>query len=416
MQFSHKPYHSVPLSPFVQTMQSIAGTSLPLSGAAPLAQLAYDDEMALKQKAFTDFFRKSRVQGDWEPLVPSPFSRLYRTTTKRRVIAACGKIIFSMGDGGRDRFDETRNEAMLEPRQHTALYEFLLAKLNEKLFAVVANRCNYLIIRGSYKEFCVIFNMHKLDGPTVRRLKSLGSQLASLDKNVISSFVFLDPSRSKYYLDKSESESRFNVKKLFGPDTLRFEAGDQTYVFDALSFSQINQSMVPLFLKKAAALLAIENTGSSSLRLIDLYCGYGLFTLYLAGHFSETWGIDCEASSIRCGRDSVSHVKGLPPTAKVRFMAGQITSRTLEELLPTGGDKNEIVVLDPPRRGTEKGVIGAVANRSPAKILHIFCNADIVPEELEQWNHEGYRVTRVLPLDMFPGTTTLEIMTLLEPK
>jgi tRNA/tmRNA/rRNA uracil-C5-methylase (TrmA/RlmC/RlmD family) len=411
-----KPRHLPPISPFIQTMQSIAGTNIFITGAAPLALLSYGDEMALKQKAFTEFFRKKNIEGDWERLVASPFSRLYRTTTKRRVVFAFGKFIFSMGESSRERPDDNRNEAMLEPRQHTALYELLLKKLNEPMFSLMAKRCNYLIIRGSYKEFCVVFNMHKLDGPTVRKLKILGTKLSGAGMGVVSSFVFLDPSRSKYYLDKRETESRFNVKKLFGPDTLRFSSGEQTYVYDALSFSQVNQSMVPLMLKKASMLLDISNMDCASMRLVDLYCGYGLFTLYLGRNFLESWGIDYETASIRRARDSVAHCKDLPASCKMRFMTGQITSRGMEEMLPPSGDIPEVVVLDPPRRGTEKGVIGAIANRRPVKILHIFCNVDIIPEELEQWKRVGYTASRILPLDMFPGTPNLEVMVLLRPR
>jgi tRNA/tmRNA/rRNA uracil-C5-methylase (TrmA/RlmC/RlmD family) len=412
----HTDPRPLQLSPFVQTMQSIAGTGLPITGAAPLVSLPYGDEMALKQKTITEFFRKMRLEGDWEPLSPSPFSRLYRTTTKRRVIFAFKKFLLAMGEGSKERSVEVRDEARLEPRQHTALYEFLLAKLNEPLFAIVARRCNYLIVRGSYKEFCVIFNMHKLDGPTVRKLKILAGQVAKTGTNVISAFVVLDPSRSKYYLDKRETESRFAVKKLFGPDTLRQEAAGRTYLYDAVSFSQVNQSMAPLMLKKAALLLDVAGGGCAQARLVDLYCGYGLFTLHLAKHFGEAWGIDCEAASIRRARDTAAHSKDIPPSTKIRFFAGQVTSRSLEELLPTPGDRPEMVVLDPPRRGTEIGVIGAVANRAPEKVLHIFCNIDIIPEELEQWKRVGYHTSKIVPLDMFPGTPSLEVLVLLEPR
>jgi tRNA/tmRNA/rRNA uracil-C5-methylase (TrmA/RlmC/RlmD family) len=415
MPFSKPHFRQPPLSPFVQTMQSIAGMALSITGAAPLVSLSYGDEMALKQKTITEFFRTTRVEGDWEPLAPSPFSRLYRTTTKRRVIAAFGKYILAMGEGSHERPGETRDEARLEPRQHTTLYEFLLKKLNEPLFSIVARRCNYLIVRGSYKEFCIIFNMHKLDGPTVRRLRALAQQLATLEINVISSFVTLDPTRSKYYIDKREAEARITVKKLFGPDTLRFEAAGRTYLYDALSFSQINQSMVPLMLKKAAVLVDAANPACAGVRLIDLYCGYGLFTLYLGKHFAESWGMDCEAASIRRGRESVAHFTDIPATSRIRFMAGQITGRSLEEFLPTAGDRPEMVVLDPPRRGTTTGVIGAIASRGPVRVLHIFCNIDIVPEGLLQWKQAGYHTVRVVPLDMFPGTPNIETMVLLEP-
>lgn len=403
------------LSPFAQAMQSIAGSELSISGAAPLVSLGYGDEMALKQKAITSYFRTCKVEGDWEPLAPSPFSRLYRTTTKRRVIFTFGKFVLAMGEGPKERPDEVRDEARLEPRQHTIIYSFLLAKFNEPQNGIVARRCNYLIVRGSYKEFCVIFNMHTLDGPTVRRLKALAAQLAELDVNIISSLVVHDPTRSKYYIDKKESDSRFSVKRLFGPDTLRIEAGGGVYLYDAIAFSQINQSMAPYMMAQAAKLLDASNPKCAGMRLVDLYCGYGLFTLYLAKHFAEAWGMDCEAASIRRARDSVRHLKNLPPSTKIRFSTGQITSRALEELLPPAGDRPEMVMLDPPRKGAEMGVMGAIANRRPAKVLHIFCNIDIIPEELEQWKKVGYRTSRIVPLDMFPGTASVEVLVLLEP-
>ena len=396
-------------------MQSIAGPSLPISGAAPLASLAYADEMALKQKAITDFFRKTGVEGDWEMLAPSPFSRLYRTTTKRRVVPLFGKFVFALGDRSREQPSEVLSEVQLEPRQHTAIYEFLKERLNEPRFSTVAKRCNYLIVRGSYKEFCVIFNMHTLDGPTVRGLKALSAKLAELDARIMSSFITHDPSRSKYYIDKRETDNRSPVKKLFGPDTLRMEAGGRTYLYDATAFSQVNQSMVPLMLKKAALLLDAGNRDCSSMRLVDLYCGYGLFSLYFAKYFAEVWGVDCEAASIKRARDSAVHASDIPKTTRIRFHAGQITSRALEELLPMAGDRPEMVVLDPPRRGAEKGVIGAIVHRRPVKVLHVFCNIDIVPEELAQWKRAGYRARRIAPLDMFPGTASTEVLVLLEP-
>jgi tRNA/tmRNA/rRNA uracil-C5-methylase (TrmA/RlmC/RlmD family) len=66
--------------------------------------------------------------------------------------------------------------------------------------------------------------------------------------------------------------------------------------------------------------------------------------------------------------------------------------------------------------GVEKGVIGALAFRRPVKVLHIFCNVDLIPAELEQWNKLGYDASSIVPLDMFPGTPHLEVMVLLEPR
>jgi tRNA/tmRNA/rRNA uracil-C5-methylase (TrmA/RlmC/RlmD family) len=206
------------------------------------------------------------------------------------------------------------------------------------------------------------------------------------------------------------------VKKLFGPDTLRMTVDDLTYLYDAASFSQINQSMVPLMLKKSGLLLEIQNPGTMAMRFIDLYCGFGLFTLYCGRYFCEVIGVDSDTASLDRGRDSVAHCRDFSKSTRVRFTSGQITAHVLETILPLGGDRDEVIVLDPPRMGVEKGVIGALAFRRPAKVLHIFCNVDLIPSELEQWRRLGYHVSRIVPLDMFPGTPHLEVLVLLEPR
>jgi len=401
---------------FLDAVQYAAGSEIIIRGPAPLAGLSYDDELGIKQKAFEDFVRRTKVAGNYEPIAPSPFKRHYRTTTKRRVVFSTGNIQFRMAEGSGDFPDQDRNEARLEPKQHGDIYSFLRKKLNEPVFMPVGKRCNYVIIRGSYKEFCVIFNMHQLDGSVVRRIKGLADQLQKLDLNIISSFIVLDPSRSRYYLDKRDSCARQPVKKLFGPDTLRFTIDDLTYLYDATSFSQINQSMVPLMLKKAGQLLTMQDPAHKTMRFIDLFCGYGLFTLYFGRYFGEVFGVDSESGALNRARDSIAHCREFSRATKVRFTSGQITAHVLETVLPIHGDRAEVIVLDPPRMGVEKGVIGALAFRNPAKVLHIFCNVDLIPSELEQWKRLGYHATHIVPLDMFPGTAHLEVLVLLQAR
>jgi tRNA/tmRNA/rRNA uracil-C5-methylase (TrmA/RlmC/RlmD family) len=401
---------------YLDAVQYAAGRDIIIRGPAPLAGLSYTDELKIKQKAFEDFIFRTKVAGKYEPITPSPFRRHYRTTTKRRVVFATGNIQFRMAEGSGDFPDQDRNEAELEPKQHEEIYGFLRKKLNEPVFMPVGKRCNYIIIRGSYKEFCVIFNMHQLDGSIVRRIKSLAEKLQELDLNIISSFIVSDPSRSRYYLEKRDTGGRHQVKKLFGPDTLRFSTDELTYLYDATSFSQINQSMVPFMLKKAGQLIDMKDDANKSMRLIDLFCGYGLFSLYLGRYFGEVFGVEGEVGALDRARDSIAHCRQFSRSTKVRFTSGQITAHVLETILPLPGDRGEVIVLDPPRMGAEKGVIGAIAFRKPAKVLHIFCNVDLLPVDLEQWKRLGYIATRIVPLDMFPGTPHLEVLVLLEPR
>jgi tRNA/tmRNA/rRNA uracil-C5-methylase (TrmA/RlmC/RlmD family) len=73
------------------------------------------------------------------------------------------------------------------------------------------------------------------------------------------------------------------------------------------------------------------------------------------------------------------------------------------------------MLLDPPRSGTAPGVLEVLAGRLPRRVVHVFCNMEILPEELQRWKKAGYRPERAIPLDMFPGTPELEMMVLLVP-
>jgi tRNA/tmRNA/rRNA uracil-C5-methylase (TrmA/RlmC/RlmD family) len=77
---------------------------------------------------------------------------------------------------------------------------------------------------------------------------------------------------------------------------------------------------------------------------------------------------------------------------------------------------NDAILLDPPRSGTDKEVIEYIAARKPTRVLHIFCNVDIMPNELKRWTESGYSITRAIPFDMFPGTSAIEMMVLLTPR
>ena len=395
---------------FAEILQSIAGNELHIAGPAPLARLPYGEEMALKQAAFDEVWRRTKIYATCEPVDASPFSRLYRTTTKRKVVFVKGTYRLLMGDGFSGGPRAGGNEALLEPKQHALIYECLLAKINEPIFSAVAGHCNYVIIRGSYREFCVIFNMNKLDAAIVRKLKMLANHLPGLEVRVISVFIFLAPEKSGYFLDKKDREGGIKVKKLFGPDMLRIDVEGIRYLYDAVTFAQINQSMVPLLLKKTSQLLSMPQSDYSEMRLVDLYCGFGLFALYVGRNFSEVYGIDSEIAAINRARTSAQHLKNTSEKTKFRFLAGSITQRSLESILPDPGDMPEVIILDPPRSGAEKDVIQALALRRPLKVVHIFCNADILASELAQWKTRGYQVSAVAPLDMFPGTANLEVI------
>lgn len=375
----------------------------------PLVRLPYAQELELKNRALQEFWTAHGLPDKPNQVLPSPRPRGYRTTTKRRVVFLKGRYDLTfLTESFSASHPRAGAESMVEPREHKAIYDFLLSKLNTPAYANLASALNYLIIRGDYARFTVLFNVHRLNADVVRKAKMMGDHLKDLETKVVSAFMFFDPSKSDFYFEARNPEGPWKIKKIFGPDDIHLKVLDRTYAFHPTSFCQVNASILPLFLEKADQLLKPK----PEYRLLDLYSGFGFFTLHLGPNYGEAFGVDLGMASIESGQRMAS----ADPAAHCRFKAGRIVVKNLDKLLPPAtGDKPEVLLLDPPRQGTEPGVIRALAARNPARILHVFCDLDTLPKEVNQWRKSGFMVSKVVPLDMFPGTDNLEVMVLFIP-
>ena len=371
----------------------------------PLAHLDYERELALKNESICALWRHYGLAGRPDPVLPSPRPRHYRTTTRRRAYYRAGRL--QLG------FEESRGtsaalpESLLEPEAHTVIYRWLVEELSATDCRAVATHLNYAIIRGSYEAFSVILNLDALNGGIVRRLKRLGNRLQALPQPILSAFVFCDPSRSDFYFEREAPPVPVRLKRLFGPAAFPLRLGERRYKLPPTAFTQVNESMIAPMLAAVRSLLQ-PKPGD---RLLDLYCGYGLFAHDLGDTCAEVFGIDADRGAIEAAIDHVRHNR---PRGRVTFSRRDISAQSLARCLPAPAGR-ELVILDPPRRGTDPGVITCLAARGPDRVVHIFCGVEAIPEAVSHWKRSGYGVTRCLPLDMFAGTPNLEALLLFEP-
>jgi len=391
---------------FVRQEAARRSQKIGADGPAVLARLDYKREKELKGAAFARFWDRHRLPGEPETLVASPLPRHYRTTSKRRVlagaprrrpgnIAPCGILRAEPG------------AELLEPRGHREIFAALEAQLADAGFAPLARALNFIIVRGSYEEFAVLFNLAEMDRGLHRLVCKATKALLTRVPGVVSAFLFLDPGRSPYYLESDRPRGSFSLKRLFGPDRFRLRLPSGVFSVPPDSFSQVNESILPALLERVGGLLA----GQGGERLLDLYCGYGLFALSLAARYRETYAVDGAGGSIRAGAAMAGH---FPGGKSVRFRHAAIQRDSLAQALPPAlAPGAEDVILDPPRRGAGEEVIASIARRRPGRVVHLFCACDEIPRALAAWRRQGYFVRRVLPLDMFPGTPQLETVVLL---
>jgi 23S rRNA (uracil1939-C5)-methyltransferase len=187
--------------------------------------------------------------------------------------------------------------------------------------------------------------------------------------------------------------------RIDGRSHVKETIGGVSYLVSPTAFFQTN-------IGAAATLVALvlEAVGSSR-RVLDLYCGSGLFALPIAKAGATVTAVEENRQAIVDAEANV-RLNRISP-GRIRFLTARV-----EDALPrVGKDSWDAVVLDPPRQGCPPAVIAGVFEQiRPAGVVYVSCAPDALAKELPVILKTGYRVTRVQPVDMFPHTDHIETL------
>ena len=81
--------------------------------------------------------------------------------------------------------------------------------------------------------------------------------------------------------------------------------------------------------------------------------------------------------------------------------------------LPELGELDALVV-DPPRAGLSEGVVASIAAASPRRVAYVSCDASTWARDAARFEQEGYRLIRATPVDLFPQTYHVEVVSIFE--
>ncbi|MGD6943971.1 23S rRNA (uracil(1939)-C(5))-methyltransferase RlmD [Cytobacillus gottheilii] len=197
-------------------------------------------------------------------------------------------------------------------------------------------------------------------------------------------------------------EETFNLD---GSDFIQETLGDLQFELSARTFFQLNpEQTVKLYdeVKKAAALTGKE-------KVADAYCGVGTIGLWFADGASEIRGMDIIPESIQdakknAKRHGIKHAK---------YVTGKA-----EELLPKWvkeGWKPDVIIVDPPRTGLDRALIQTILTVKPKKVVYVSCNPSTLAKDIDVLSKK-YKIEMIQPVDMFPQTSHVEVVTELKLK
>ena len=174
----------------------------------------------------------------------------------------------------------------------------------------------------------------------------------------------------------------------------------------AKSFYQIN----PIQTERLYG-TAIEFAGLTGREtVLDADCGTGTIGIVASDKAKQVVGVELNEDAVRDAKYNAR----LNKVENIRFFcadAGKFMVAMAEER-----EKVDVVLMDPPRAGSDLNFLRSVVALSPEKVVYISCNIETQARDLTFLCKSGYKVRRIQPVDMFPHTAHIESVVLLTKK
>ena len=190
------------------------------------------------------------------------------------------------------------------------------------------------------------------------------------------------------------------IVPLYGPGYIRERIGSLSFRLSPLSFFQVNTRQTERLYAEALAAAAL----SGSETVWDLYCGTGTISLFLAQKAAMVYGVEIVAPAIENARRNAED-NGI---GNAEFFVGKSEEVFPEMVLSGKVPAPDVVVLDPPRKGCDKGLLDAILSVGPERIVYVSCDPATLARDLKILAAGGYALESVQPVDMFPMTTHVE--------
>ena len=196
------------------------------------------------------------------------------------------------------------------------------------------------------------------------------------------------------------------TKILYGKPTIKDKIGKLTFNISARSFFQVNTAQAEILYN--VALKFAELTGRET--VIDAYCGIGTITLFLAKSARKVYGIEIVPTAIEDAKKNARENN----IRNAEFIAGD-TVKIIPRLYREGV-RADVVIVDPPRAGCDKKVLEIFAAMNPQKIIYVSCNPATLARDLAILNELDYITEKIQPVDMFPYSSHIESVALIQHK
>jgi 23S rRNA (uracil1939-C5)-methyltransferase len=194
---------------------------------------------------------------------------------------------------------------------------------------------------------------------------------------------------------------------LIGSDHLVQEVEGRAFRVSPGSFFQVNTQQAGALVRLVLEGLGFHERAPG--QVLDLYCGVGLFSAFIAPHAAHVIGVESAPGAVRDAEVN------LDPFDNVALYESPVEV-ALEHLLRDRASATPTthVVLDPPRAGCDKAVTAALVALAAPRLVYVSCDPATLARDARRLILGGYRLSWARPLDMFPQTHHVETVAVFE--
>lgn len=148
--------------------------------------------------------------------------------------------------------------------------------------------------------------------------------------------------------------------------------------------------------------------------IVDLYCGVGTIGLSMSGNDNYIIGVESNKEAVlNANRNAVinsivnaRYFHGTAEDILTKLIGDGIADFRLENI--------DAMIMDPPRAGCDRSLLDAIGHVMPKRIVYVSCDPATLARDLAiLCNEHGYKLERVCPVDMFPGSLNVEAVVLM---
>jgi len=168
----------------------------------------------------------------------------------------------------------------------------------------------------------------------------------------------------------------------------------KTFRISPKSFYQVNPVQTEKLYGKALEFADLHGNET----VLDAYCGTGTIGIIASDKAGMVIGVELNGDAVKDARENAkrNNVKN------IQFYQND-AGKFLVEMAEQGA-KVDVVLMDPPRSGSDEAFLSSVVKMKPKKVVYISCNPETLARDLKYLTKQGYKVKRAVGCDMFPFT------------